>query len=407
MKPNLRLYITCFAFLHVQLALCQKHFLPGYIITNNNDTTYGLIDYRGDARNSKYCVFMKDKTADPVIYEPSDIKAYRFIDSKYYISKIIPVKDEQLLVFAEFLVDGMADLYCYRDIIDDHYYIEKEKGKLLELTNEEEKIHIEGIGLYLRRSNRHIGLLKSTFSDCWEIQPEIDHAELTHKSLIKITRDYHNYVCKDEECIVYQKQLPAFRLKVAPYVGYHISQLNFKKNDLYQSLDFRTAYYPAGGIAFYISLPRLNEKISLRTNAEYGRYYFFATNMFNHSNIIYYDDVHVNCPYLLFSVSLNYTYPKGNFRPTFNAGVVAQRTILPEFKRIREVESNFMVNSYEYFDVPLAKNIFGGTGGVGFNYYLSEKIVFFLNIGCNYLFGNTPYAQTIIGSFIIQTGAYF
>lgn len=407
MKKKLRLYIMCFAIGLVQQVLCQKHFLPGYIISHDNDTTYGLIDYRGDARNSRQCVFKEEKKADPVVFGPADLKAYRFIDSKYFISKTVPLNDQHELVFVEYLVDGIADLYCYRNIVDDHYYIEIEHGKLIELTNEEEKIHIEGKGWYLRNTNKHIGILKSTFADCWEIQPEINHAELTHKSLINITRDYHNYACKDGKCIIYQKQLPLFHMEAAPFIGFNISKMNFKKHDLYQSFDFRTAFYPAAGISLNTSLPRLNEKISLQTNAEYGNYYFFATRDFNHSDIIYYDDVHIHSAYLLVSGSLKYTYPTGNLRPTFNIGVGIQRTMFSESKRIREVEYNYTVNSYEYHDVPMAKNVVGGTGGIGLKYNYTDKWAFFLNGIYNLLFGNTPYAQTIIKSFGIQAGICF
>lgn len=73
----------------------QTDFRPGYIINLNNDTTYGLIDSRGDIRNAQLCVFRKDTKSEPINYTPADLFGYRFIDGKYYISKTVVRKKQQ------------------------------------------------------------------------------------------------------------------------------------------------------------------------------------------------------------------------------------------------------------------------------------------------------------------------
>jgi hypothetical protein len=99
-------------------------------------------------------------------------------------------------------------LFYYRDSDGDHYLIETAGGRISELTNEERTVHIEGKGDMSVNSNKYIGPLKATLADCPQVRSEIDKSELTHKSLIKIVKDYHGYVCNGEKCIVYEKKLP-------------------------------------------------------------------------------------------------------------------------------------------------------------------------------------------------------
>ena len=93
----------------------QRDYRKGYIITNQQDTVYGWIDYRGDIRNSKVCSFKKTETDQATEYSPSDIAAYRFINSKFYVSKNVGSEYVPKLVFLEYLVNGLANLYYFRD----------------------------------------------------------------------------------------------------------------------------------------------------------------------------------------------------------------------------------------------------------------------------------------------------
>ena len=115
----------------------QRDYRKGYIITNRQDTIYGWIDYRGDIRNSKVCSFKKTENDQATEYSPSDILAYRFIDSKFYVSKNVGTADAPNQVFLEYLVNGLANLYYFRDEnSNDHYYIEND-GRFIELSRPE------------------------------------------------------------------------------------------------------------------------------------------------------------------------------------------------------------------------------------------------------------------------------
>ncbi len=99
-----RLIPTTFLFLTVILN-AQTDFRAGYIIGNIGDTLYGEIDYRGDFWMSQICRFKADDNSIRA-YSPQDIKAFRFIDSKYFISQEI----NNNKVFLEFLISGKVNI---------------------------------------------------------------------------------------------------------------------------------------------------------------------------------------------------------------------------------------------------------------------------------------------------------
>ena len=84
----------------------QTVFRPGYVITNNNDTLRGLIDYRNETKSATTCVFKESETSTAKEFKPFDIKGYGFTDNKYYVSKNVKSKDQEIPLFLEYLVNG-------------------------------------------------------------------------------------------------------------------------------------------------------------------------------------------------------------------------------------------------------------------------------------------------------------
>src|SRR5690606_39207532 len=120
----------------------QNDWRQGFIIENTGDTIYGLIDYRSPKSNSQYCYFKKDKQDVDNRYEPTEIKAYRFTDGKYYVSKPIMVDGIERTAFLEFLINGVVKIYYYKDK-DDLYFLEKD-GQIYELKNTRSQVSNEG-----------------------------------------------------------------------------------------------------------------------------------------------------------------------------------------------------------------------------------------------------------------------
>ncbi len=369
------IFLLCFTELK-----SQTDFRPGYVITNENDTLHGYIDYRGSARNAKKCDFKKDEQSETKEFNPGEIKGYRFIDSKYYISK---EAGKGYFLFLEFLVNGMADLYYYFDGENSHYFIEKSDGQMFELSNDQEQFSANG-HQYVRESKSYIGYLKYAFSDCPQILAKIDNTEFGMKPLVNLTKKYHDYMCNGEKCIIYEKKVPAMRFKLLPFISVNFSSLNF--NGLaaylaaYQNMDFETSVYPALGVKLKVSLPRASEKLSLQFSGEAGKSYYHGSGTLSNGSVFEEDQIRLTS--LKARGGIKYTYPKGKIRPTILAGGNILYFMHRDVKRYENSVDGSTVYTNIFSDDIIPNNLLGGYSfEIGADYHSSLKMVPFLNLG--------------------------
>lgn len=273
----------------------QTDFRPGFVIKQNGDTLKGEIDYRGDILMGKICTF-KTNGNESRAYYPTDIIGYRFTDSKYYVSKNIDGNQ----MFLEFLIDGKVKIYFLRDGNGDHYYIDKEGIGLNEIPYDEEIKYIEGraeSNYYLSKSIYHIGLLNIYLQDAPNFQSRIAAVEKPDReSLIKLTKDYQNIVCKNEACTIYEKKLPAIKLGleiVGGIVNYPESVNSLNKHN------FET------GILVHLWMPAANEKL-----------FFKSGILFSSIN----PDTGKESVYKI-PINIEYVYPKGIVKPKLAYGI--------------------------------------------------------------------------------------
>jgi hypothetical protein len=354
----------------------QSSFRPGYYITWENDTVYGFIDYRGEVRNSSFCLFKKDETSEPKRYEPADIQAYRFTDSKYYVSRSIILQGQEKQVFLEFLVNGITNLYFYRDINYYSYFIENKNGEWLELTNDVITEHRVGKGEIHRNSNRYIGLLRATFADSPEIQPQIDRASLAHKSLINLTKTYHDFVCTDdEECIIYEKKLPLMKVRIAPVVRGGVAFLSFREG-IHSNYNFNPIFYPSAGILLNASLPRMNEKLSFEVELDVNSYNFHGSYEEQNRAIMEYYDAYIDIISLQPSLAVKYTFPTRKIKPTISAGVSTEIFASTDQNIVTVKMHSDTIYTFQSPDIPIASFVPGGFLQFGCNFPLFNKIAF-------------------------------
>lgn len=372
---NIFLLVIIFLILSY-FASAQTDFRPGYYITWENDTVYGLIDYRGEIRNSGFCSFKENETSEPVRFEPGEIKAYRFAESKYYISKKIKVDNEEKQVFVEFLLYGIINLYFYRDINNYMYLIEGENGRIIELTNEKDTEYVAGKGETERKTHKYIGQLKATLADCKEIQDEIENVVLEHASLIHITKEYHDYMCDDEQCIIYAKQVKKSKVKIAPVIGGGISSLHFDKGE-FSNYSFNNSLFPMIGLLIHISLPKWNEKLSMEIETDFSKPDFQGAYIDDHSSFkTDYYNAQINVISFQPSVALKYTFGKSKIKPTLAAGIYSNFLISPDEKVTKKsVHTDAEYNS-ETNETPLASNVFGVLLQAGCDFELKNQTLF-------------------------------
>jgi hypothetical protein len=268
--------------------MAQTDYRSGYIITLSDDTIYGEIDYRGDLTMGRICCF-KSTDGEKSEFTPDNLKAYRFIDSKYYVSRTI----NQQKHFFEFLIKGMMNIYYLRDNEGDHYYMDKEGTPLVEIPYKED-FRMSNGKEYLHKSTVHIGILNNYSEDAPQLKDDIKKIkEPTHQNLIKLAKNYHSIVCTDdEECVIFERPGPLFRIGTELVAGGY----NFLAEG-----DERYKNIISAGAKIYFWLPRVNENLYFKT----GILYFGNTTIST-----------IKIP-----LQLEYVYPKGLFRPVFSGGV--------------------------------------------------------------------------------------
>ncbi len=209
----------------------QSYFRDGYLITNDNDTIFGQIDNGKLIINPFKIKFRSNLNSEIQNYSPEDIYGYRFNDGQFYISKQVEMNSIENIVFLEYLVEGIVNLYYLYDELTPRYFIENENG-LYELRDDQKEILAQKdifseYSTYIKKSNQYIGVLRYILSDAPELRPKVDQAVFNHKSLMNLTEDYHNYVCDDEKCLVYKKKKEIGKTKIGIKAGMtHVTTSN-------------------------------------------------------------------------------------------------------------------------------------------------------------------------------------
>lgn len=206
MNKLMKLLICLVFFFNLSIGYSQNDFKSGYIVSNELDTTFGLVDMKSNYQNALSCTFKINEDATPLEYSPDQIHSYRFIGGKYYVSKTITIGDVTLNVFLEYLVNGYSKLYYYKALFDAYYFIEKDSGKIAFLENKEILFNNKYGDAKSYNNQGYKGVLRYLYKDDEKISKHIDKAKFNSESLIKLSEKYHHDMCPDKECIVYVKE---------------------------------------------------------------------------------------------------------------------------------------------------------------------------------------------------------
>lgn len=361
----------------------QSDFRNGYIVTNTNDTVYGLIDYRGDRASSKRCIFKKDINSEKQEFSPNDLKFYRFIDSKYFAVKSIESEGKKDLLFLEYLIDGAVDIYYYREQSGDHFFLDSGDDKLIELKNEQKEVNINNQD-YLVDSKEYIDQLKYSFRDSPAISQKVDNIDFEKKSLIKIALDYHEVTCPDKECIIYEKKIPRLKLKFGPLIG--INYLSIPENGRLQEeiffLDnckFENYVFPTLGFFCKTSMPSFNEHLYFQYEGTFSNLRLKWTNVLLTTSASYNSDIKLTETAFNNLGFIKYGISDGRIRPTFQIGGFANYFFNTDFIRNLEVKdlAGETLNQIEFTENPFPKFDYGLCMGVGiWRENLKKKAIF-------------------------------
>ncbi len=191
-----------------QQAAEPRNPVRGYVITNDNDTLWGTIDYLTGKENAEACHFQKDGETTYRIYRPGEIQGYRLHEGGvYYVTRTLPIDSVETLTFAEFILQGGISLYRYEDDDRRFYYMVDSKGKIavMRAVLKQDEIFQYGQDLALKRRRDNLKDAMEMVSDSYEAALDIWRKETTASNLKTILRRYNEKFCKEAgDCVEFQ-----------------------------------------------------------------------------------------------------------------------------------------------------------------------------------------------------------
>jgi len=337
----------------------QADFRDGFIVKQNADTVYGLLDYKGDLMSGQICKFKNNKLSKAEEFTPNDILGYGFVDGKNYVAKTLDFGEDINVLkqkyFIEYLVKGTVNLYYFRNSEKDHYYLESDKYEIKELRTIErikkDELGRETIVPY----KEYLGVLKVYLTDCEAIKPRLENFSIGFDNLIILISDYNKCICS--ECHVFVKPKPILKSSFGIVGGNVLSNLKTNTDFAYymKKLNYQTDFDEIIGnfklssnfnfyLFYNLVLPRINEKISLEFEAQYcnNKYIGFFENALASSDFI------LKNKSLKFPVLIKYTYPGKKYRPFmfFGAAYCRNTMLYSEIYRINYPINNIVRTQY-------------------------------------------------------------
>lgn len=411
----MRKLATFFATICILLSLSlssQRSIIPGFIIHNSGDTTYGFLKMQSGRAASNRCLFYGDKKGEATEYSPSQLKGYRYGDGKFYVSKTVASEQETFQIFMEYLIKGVNSIYFSSDSRGEHYYIEKAGTRLVELSEE--------LSIYKDNTAKPIkfrGKLRAIMADCDSIAPAIEKAELSHISLINLSKTYHDYVCPNEECVIYERKNNKIQLHQNLIFGIMANKYSFANSivsdyspciQIGYGIDISNFLVSSEHFGLSIkALLEIDHSYTLKAKKSDGYFHHVVYEGITHK--MYYEpdfgttqqlDVNLDVVSLKVPVTLNYFLPTETANWYFGLGIT-DKFILSQNSDFKHVE---FANRYgKSINTILAGVIFN----LGVSYKLSARHKQFFNLTYEYLMDPKAmftYLRLYDYQFGIQTG---
>ncbi len=259
------------------------------------------------------------------------------------------------------LVKGKASLYSYRDNIGTDKYILIKDGAFTELevktfnTTTSKGTSALGTDHVFRRT------FAKAFYDCGEVAAKTKKLAFNLKQFIDITKAYNLCAEPRQEVFVNQPKAPKFKIGLVAGTNFSFLTIKGGTSEVTTNHKYTSALNPVFGIAYGLNLNNINEKLSLKVSALFSQTSFdrdfrdgenkeFNPNLHaSYSNL-----VQIDLSYLMVPLQVQYSFPAGEIRPFFNAGIVGgvalkqkqKHTRTRTYKEFTTEEINPVFNSF-------------------------------------------------------------
>jgi len=371
--------LLCFILIRVS---AQSDYAAGYIVKNNGDTLKGRIFLSAANIYSSKCMFRPNEMASDEKYLPEDLKSFKLDDGLFFVSRDIVMEGQTRKVFLEWVVKGKINLFVYSNPGNSNrYYMEKADTGFYELRNTTSTVNVNGVaGVLDQKENReYISTLAILLGDCPQITREIYDSKLETKNLKKLSVDYHNIICKDKACLVFERKSKKVSITIGASISYNFSTLKNPMNSVFaytqEAYDLIKTTHSnlfAGGLSLEISnFDFLSPRISITTD--------IAFINANYTHKVYGTIYSINME--RFSESVKYCFSLNKLRPYISLGpVLLYRTKAQSYPIVISTHPTSPV-TVDYGPLWMHTQ-FGLTCRVGVDYYLSNAML--LNLSGNF-----------------------
>ncbi|HOI86559.1 MAG TPA: outer membrane beta-barrel protein [Lentimicrobium sp.] len=351
MKNKILLVIVFFAFL-ADRSFSQSDFRDGFIITLENDTIKGLVDYRSNLKNYKSCVFLGEREERK--YHPHEINGFGYDNDKFYASQILEGS------FVEVLVTGDISLYKSKE----KYHVKKD-ADIYDLASFREEVKIDR-KVYVRDNNKWRGILSILIGDCLNNTNDVvSKINLNERSLTTLIVGYNQ--CKGSEYKEFKAGKPWIKYDFGAATGLARSEIQVIYSSTYYNYlaDSYSSVDPSVGALFSISSPRITEKIEVQGEIHFIKSAYSSLIVLNKSSTEYHD-TYIDLTTLSMPLSLKYSFPEKKYGLYVQAGINLDYHLKTESRRMTEIVTGNVVNTYpESPAVEINNYQTGYWGGIG------------------------------------------
>lgn len=365
----------------------KKSFQPGWIVTLQQDTLTGFIEYEENLQTPTSIRFKEIKNAPPQALAIENLLSFKVRYKNIYRSKSLKIdmlprengslgkrktpQFEEKKVFLELLADGEKPLYYHRDQnLKEHFFIEDE-GDFVELIYVKYKSALNRT----KEKKTFIKQLETILEDCEEIYRMIDKVEYNRRSMIKLIRSFN--VCEPYEEILFS-EIDSDWFKLGVNVSSTITHLTFRGENGSDTevLNFKPTLGYGVGLSFDLFVPNYNPQIAFRNDILFKSYKNKATGEVVIDNDDWRKDLdsELNFSHLRWQSMVQYKFKKTYNSTFFLAGLVNSFSL--SNKSNTHVVTKFY-GSISEEDIPPIKSFqwyeFGFVGGFG---YLHKRYVF-------------------------------
>ena len=316
------------------VARAQKNYVPAIIISQQNDSLRGFVDYRNWRISPEQISFKQDLSAREQQFKAADIAGFLILPAnELYLSRQLQLDItlqtiDQLLssnereykndtVFLLSIVKGAYNLYVFTDKHDQSHYVYDMAGqpaKELRLIKSMAADNSSAIAT----SNLYQQQLAFLFDDCPAVAQKARKVRYTENALGSLFIAYNQ--CKNPSEKIVAKAKEKLGITWGLMMGVSNNSYRFSGDHFLASADYKSSTSPLPGLFLNVPLSRNRHQYWFGLEAYYKQ--VDASGTFETWNIIrsYQEQANLKFSYAQLNLVFRYVYPAGTLRPFANFG---------------------------------------------------------------------------------------